>query len=189
MAKMRKDEIAVLKAFMVELDPKTVMLVTYQYHSELGDNGKCDRSKTLYRWLSRVMTKEEVQNTIEWCWKDENRLNRFRWPNDKLPYYFAAEYSENNCVAGFFATKLKKLISWEDGVKQMMGYKISRNKKKKPSPRNPKLSYAILGYTADNGDIVNLNDREALLKHVGQNLYHANKPDPKDLELPDPEQV
>ena len=71
----------------------------------------------------------------------------------------------------------------------MIGYKNSRNRKKRPEPRRPELEYAILAYTADNGDIVNLNDREALLKHVGQNLYHANKPDLKDLELPDPEQV
>lgn len=188
MAKMHKDEITVLKSLMIEIDTDNLMLVTMQYHVEPREDGKVDRSKSKYRWLARVMPKTEVKDIIKFCWADENRLNRWKWPNDTWPYYIYAGESDNRTIGSWLATKLNKIQKWEDGVKQLYGWK-------KKTPSHPvaeyvkKAMYVHSGYTADNGDTVDLTDKDALLKHIGQNLFHpqvkdivkyANENPPKD---------
>lgn len=168
MAKMLKDEMSVIKSVMVEIDPDTVVLVTDQYHTEKNDLGKVDRSKSEYRWLARVMTKAEVKKMIDWCYADENRLNRWRWPNDKSKFYVAPADSQNSKVGNWLENKLKKIRTWDYGMKVFKGWETQTAKRQEGY--NPAAAYVVDGYVADNGDIVSITDREALLKHVGQNL-------------------
>ena len=169
MAKMLKDEMQVIKSIMVEVDPNTVLLLTQQYHTEEGDNGKVDRSKSQYRWMGRIMEKDEVTKTIQWCLDDQNRLARWRWPNDKLSYYICINNGSECSNAGhWLLTKLHKLRPWDIGLKYFKGWKPQT--KAKPEAYNTNWGYAVDNYVCDNGDVICLTDREAVLKHVGQNV-------------------
>lgn len=101
MAKMKKDEATLLKSLMVELDDNTVLLVTHQYHTEPRESdGKPDREKSRYIWISRVMTKDEVNAWAKWCWADENRLGRWKWPGTEntWPFYLLVN-KDGDCRA------------------------------------------------------------------------------------------
>ena len=37
--------------------------------------------------------------------------------------------------------------------------------------RNPGAAYDTKGYTCSNGDVIDIDDKEALLAHVGQNVW------------------
>ena len=181
MAKMKKDEATLLKSLMVELDDKTVLLVTHQYHTEPRESdGKPDRDKSRYIWISRVMTKDEVQRIAKWCWEDEHRLNKWKWPGaeNAWPFYLLAGNGDDcRSISGWLLTKLKKIVSWKDGVKQIYGWK----KETKSHPVGEyckKAMYVYDSYKADNGDIIDIDDKESLLKHVGQNLI---RPGVKDI--------
>ena len=166
---MLRDEIALLKSMMVELDDDNVLLITMQYHVEEGANGKIDRSKSLYRWIGRAMSKAEVESTIARCFEDKNRLTKFTWPGDKLSYYLCIGNGSECYLAGkWLKTKLNKLRSWDYGVKVMNGW--SPATKTKPESYNDNAKYVVDGYTCDNGDVISILDREALLKHIGQNF-------------------
>lgn len=180
MAKMKKDEATMLKSLMVELDDNTVLLVTQQYHTEPRESdGKPDREKSRYIWISRVMTKDEVNAWAKWCWADENRLGRWKWPGTEnaWPFYLLVN-KDGDCRAAssWLMTKLKKLMAWKDGIMQIYGWK-KETKSHPIGEYQKKAMYVHEGYTADNGDIVDLTDREALLKHIGQNLVHAGVKD------------
>ena len=191
MAKMKKDEATLLKSLMIELDDSTVLLATQQYHTEPRESdGKPDREKSRYIWIARVMAKDDVQSMAKWCWADENRLNRWRWPNSDSfwPFYVLAGGDDNRAAATWLLNKLKKIMTWEDGIKQIYGWK----KETKSHPVGEyvkKAMYVHDSYKADNGDILDLTDKEALLKHIGQNLVHdgvkdivkyANEHSPKE---------
>lgn len=165
---MLNDEIAVLKSLMIKLTDDTAMLVAYQYHVEHDENSKVDRSKSKYRWIARVFKLEDLSNKIKWMFDDKNRLSKFKWPDDPLPYYTTCKYPENGTIAKWLATKLKKIKSWEDGQKILVGWK---NKTKKHAEGyNDKAKYQIDGYLDEAGNSVSLTDKEALLKNVGKNL-------------------
>ena len=123
---MLKDEIAVVKSVMMSLDTDTTLLVTYQYHVELDPTDpagkKKDRSKSKYRYLARVFKTEDLRKKIIELRDDKNRLNKFRWPDDKWPWYICAKYSDNSTVSDWLMTKFRKIKSWEDGQKILAGW-------------------------------------------------------------------
>lgn len=179
MAKMKKDEATMLKSLMVELDDNNVLLVTHQYHTEPRESdGKPDREKSRYIWISRVMAKDDVKKLAAWCWADENRLGRWKWPSlDKAwPFYICTTGDDCKAAGSWLLTKLNKIVSWKDGIKQIYGWK-KETKGHPVGEYSKKAMYVHEGYTADNGDVVDLTDREALLKHIGQNLVHAGVKD------------
>lgn len=180
MAKMKKDEATLLKSLMVELDDNTVLLVTHQYHTEPRESdGKPDRDKSRYVWISRVMAKDEVNAWAKWCWDDEHRLGRWTWPGteQKWPFHLLVN-KDGDCrsVSSWLMTKLKKLMPWEDGIKQIYGWK-PKTKSHPTAEYIKKAMYVHDSYTADNGDVLDLDDKEALLKHIGQNLIRLGVKD------------
>ena len=167
---MLKDEVSVLKSVMVQLDSETAVLVSLQYHVEPGENGKTDRSKSKYRWLARVFKLADLKSKIEWCYRDENRLNRFKWPDDPDPWYICAGGdSENRRIGDWLATKLKKIQTWENGLKTLDGWETKT--KKRQAGYNASAKYDTDDYLDPAGNKVSLKDKDELLKHVGQNLY------------------
>lgn len=170
---MLKDEITVVKSVMINLDEDTAMLVTYQYHTETNEYSKVDRSKSRYRYMARVFKIEDLVTKIKQMREDANRLSKFKWPNDPWPWYICAGYPENWKVADWLACKLKKIKSWEDGLKVLDGYKTGT--KTRVAGFNDKAKYDIEGYVDENGNTVSLIDRDALLKLVGQNLIKVDK--------------
>ena len=170
MAKMLKDEIQVIKAVMMELDNDNVVLVTQQYHTETNpETNKVDRAKSLYRWVARPMTKDSLKKMIAGYLDDANRLNRGKWPDDKLDFFLCiGNGSENWRIGNFFQNKLKKLRTWEYGQKVINGWEAKTANR--DEGYNPSAKYVIEGYVADNGDKISLTDKDALLKHIGENL-------------------
>ena len=169
---MLKDEITLLKSASVQIDGDHMLLATYQYHSESGKNGKTDRSKTFYRWLAHVFKIEDLQKWIDELLSDEHRLEKFSWPNDKLKLHLCTSDSTNAAVGEWLDTKLRRCKTWDEGQKQLQGWQTPTARRE--GKFNPSAKYEIEGYTAENGDTVSLSDRDALLAHVGQNLYKDN---------------
>jgi hypothetical protein len=71
--------------------------------------------------------------------------------------------------------KINKAISWEDALNLMKGFKKDTDKSSETFGqyvvRNPSSVYELKGYTCSNGDTIDIDDKDALLAHVGQNIY------------------
>lgn len=167
---MLKDEATILKSIAIKLSDDVAVLVTKQYHTEENPaTGKIDRSKSKYRWMARVFKIEDLSEKIKWMLKDENRLTKFKWPNDPWPYYVSAIYPEHYKIAAWLMSKLKKLKDWDEGQKILAGWK-NATKTHKVADYNKNAAYDVDGYVDEAGNIVSLTNKDELLKRVGQNL-------------------
>lgn len=169
MAKMLKDEMAVVKATSMALTDDVVMIVTEQYHTETGDTGKVDRSKSFYKWVACIKNKADLKKKIDWYLDDANRLERGTWIDNKFKYFFCVgNSSENFRIGEWFATKLKKMKTWENGQKAINGWETKTAQREEGY--NPGAKYVTDGYVCDNGETISITDKEALLKHVGETI-------------------
>ena len=176
---LKKTEMAILKAQSIKLSDDVVFILTFQYHTEKNDEGKTDRSKSTYRWLGRISRISDIRNGIREMMADVNRLHDFKWPNDPSwqGAIFPGEESTNYRGARWLDTKLKKMVPWEKGLMLLGGYK------NKQQEYNLNAIYPTQGYTTTNGDTIDITDKEALLAHVGQNVY---RPHIQKSKLPKP---
>ena len=75
---MYKDEIEILRAASAKLDPETIFVMTYQYHTEKDPDdpqGKKNlRAKSRYRMLGRVEKLQDLEAKMAELRRDENRL-------------------------------------------------------------------------------------------------------------------
>lgn len=167
---LKSDEMGILKGLAIKLDDTTALIVTMQYHTEKNERGKTDRSKSRYRWLARVQKIETINEAIKNMKSDANRLNPWKWPNDPS-WDGQIVYTDSGNLAGanWLRMKMKKLVDWDLGQKMLNGWKRTLEAKGE-DPYNLKAKYDIEGYQAEDGTIVNLDNKEALLKLVGQNL-------------------
>lgn len=170
MAKMLRDEVQLLKGFLMEVDDDTVALVTEQYHTESNPStGKVDRSKSFYHWVARSWKKADYDKLINWYMDDARRLQRGHWPDDKRSFYLAiGNGSENWRIGDFLRTKLKKVLSWENGQKIMNGWKSKTAKR--DEGYYPTAKYVVDGYDNGTGTALSLADKETFLKNIGCNL-------------------
>ena len=170
---MLKDETALIKSVMIKLDDEHVMIVSQSYHVERGDNGKVDGEKSKYRWIARIFTFDSLNKLINEWYDDANCLNKCRFPGDPDPWYFGTgKDATNKTMANWLTTKLKKIMTWEDGQKFMAGYK--KETAKKEAGYFPKDAYQVNDYADANGNLVSITDKDVLLKYVDQTLYKAN---------------
>lgn len=170
MAKMLKDEIQVVKAFLMEVDDDTVALVSEHYHTEIDEStGKTDRAKSMYRWVARAWKKDEYRKMIAWYLDDSRRLERGKWPDEPLNYYFCVgNGSENWRIGNFFQTKLNKVRPWEYGQKVLQGWQTKTDNR--DEGYNPGSKYITEGYVAPDGKVYDVTDKETFLKNIGVNL-------------------
>lgn len=170
MAKMLKDEIQIIKAVLMEVDDDTVALVTEQYHTEVDETtGKTDRSKSMYRWVARAWKKDDYKDMVRRLMDDSRRLERGRWPDDKLDYFLCVgNGSENSRIASFFDQKLKKLRTWEYGQKVLQGWQTKTAKR--DEGYNPGSKYVVDGYVGPNGKKYSITDKATFLNNIGVNL-------------------
>lgn len=167
---MLKDEITIIKALCVNVTDDVAMLVTLQYHTEQNNSGKVDHEKSKYRWYARIVKTPEFQAEIRKLMDDSVSMNKHFWPKDPDPWCICINNSNTNKnAARFYALKLRKAVSWEEGLERLKGF--TPKTAKKPGGYNQNAVYETTGYKADNGDVVDLTDKEALLAHVGQSLY------------------
>ena len=129
-----------------------------------------DKENTEITNLNEWFTNEQddLVAKIKWMREEANRLLKFKWPDDPWPWYICAGYPENWKIADWLACKLKKIKSWDDGQKTLLGYKTGT--KTRVAGFNEKAKYDLDGYLDNDGNQVSLNDKTALLKLVGKNL-------------------
>lgn len=165
---MKSDEMQILKCVSMKLDDDTVAIVTYQYHTEKNpETGKNDRSKSRYRWLTRVCKIADAKAAIQHMLQDDVRLTPWKWPDD--PSWDGKIFTDDSTMkrgADWLAMKLKKMLPFDDAQKQLNGWQKNKN------DYNKGAAYVLDGYTATNGDTgISLKDKDTLLKYVGQNLW------------------
>lgn len=166
---IKLDEMALLKCVSIKLTDDIMCLVTQQYHTEVNpETGKKDRAKSVYRWLARVCKIEDVKKTIREYMMDEHRLEAWTWPNDPTWNGKILARDSTKYAAGcWLNTKLKKMVDFDTALKVFKGWVKCKDE------YNLNATYDTEGYKADNGDTVNLTDKEALIAHCGQNLFKA----------------
>ena len=166
---MLKNEISMLKAVSMYVDDKHILIATEQYHTEKTDDNKRNKDKSLYRWFAKVMSADAWKTYIDELFSDAQRLKTHRIPNDTCGYDLCIGKSTSNYdVASWLQTKINKTVSWEIGQKKLKGWKNKTANREEHY--NPKAAYDNEAYVAENGDIVDLTDKDALLKHINQNL-------------------
>lgn len=162
---MKKDEFTILKACSFKLDDEKICIATLQYHTEDDEDGKTMRSKSRYRWLARVMKLEDAKAELENLDSEENRLERWTWPNDpSWDGYIATNDSTNDRAAAWLNCRLKKLASWDEAQKILAGIK-------KNGLENKNAAYDTEDYICEDGSKISLTDLEALKKQVGKSIH------------------
>jgi hypothetical protein len=182
---MKTDEMEILRAVSTKLDNDTLFIMTYQYHTEKDPDdpeGKKNlKSASRYRMIGRIEKIADLEAKMINLRQDENRLADWKWPDDP-DWTGKILYSKDSSNAGrsnWIRLKLNKAISWENALALMQGFKKDTDKTSKTFGqyvvRNPSAAYDMKGYTCTNGDVIDIDDKEALLAHVGQNVYKEIK--------------
>lgn len=178
---MKTNEIEIMKSVSVEIDPDTILVATYQYHTEplVDENGqtvygptgnaKSDRSKSYYCWKAKIWNKADLKAEIAALKSDARRLDPWMWlPTDRFVTLYDRD-STNGGHANWLSNKLKKAKPWEEGLEILKGFK--KRTPKNPEPRyNKAAAFDLDGYTAEDGSTVDISDRDSLLRFVGQTL-------------------
>ena len=170
---MLKDEMCVLKTMIVSIDDENALLVSMQYHSECDGHIDSSLSESCRRWFAVAAKKSQFKAWSKELWEAGDE--RAKMPLDKSKW-FVCFGSQNaaSCLSDHLDVKLKKMLSWEDGMKKLSGWekKTSRH----PARMNPRAAWEDSGYIAPDGEEVCLRDRDSLLKHLMQPLV-------KDVEM------
>ena len=178
---MQKDEIEILRAVSARLDPDTLFVMTYQYHTEKDPtdphNRRTIKNVSRYRFLGRVEKIGDLEAKMAEFRKTENRMNPWKWPDDpswdgKILY---SKNSSNMTRSNWIRLKISKALDWNDALLALNGFKRDTDPDSKTFRqfviRNPSSAFDLKGYTCTNGDIIDLDDKDALLAHSGQNIY------------------
>jgi archaeosine-15-forming tRNA-guanine transglycosylase len=182
---MKADEMEILRAVSAKLDDDTIFIMTYQYHVE-KDSSDPEGKRTLksasrYRMIGRVEKIKDLEERMISLRSMDNRLNPWMWPDDpnwdkKILY---SKDSSNMGRSNWIRLKINKAISWDNALNLMKGFKKDTDKSSETFGqyvvRNPSSVYDLKDYTCSNGDIINIDDKDALLAHVGQNIYKEIK--------------
>lgn len=183
---MKENEMEIIRAVSVDLGDGLMFVLSYQYHTELNPTtGRNDRTKSRYRMIGRVDTKENFDKLYLETRKDENRLNPWKWPDDPS-WTGSILYMNDATNAGFsnwLRLKTMKAVGWDEYSHIVRGFKKDpkkalENKKRKNklpvdeiySAYNASAVYETEGYTCSDGSIVSILDRDALKTKAGQNL-------------------
>ena len=182
---MKPDEMEILRAVSARLDDETLFVMTYQYHTEKDPDdpeGKRNlKSASRYRMLGRVERIRDLEAKMAELRLDENRLFPWKWPDDPSwdKNILYAKDASNAGRSNWIRLKLNKALSWDNAVALMNGFKKDTDKDSRTFGqyvvRNPGAAYDLKGYSCSNGDTVDIDDREALLAHVGQNVWKEIK--------------
>lgn len=200
---MKKDEMEILRALSVKLDEKHMLILTYQYHTEVDEMAppnpegkqKKDRSKSAYRMIGRVEKISDIEKRSFALHSDSERMNPWKWPDDptwdgRILYM---NDSTNEGRSNWLRLKLRKAVPWEVGLRLMAGFKkdpkVAKALGKKGTPETVYVKfsqsavYETEGYSCSDGSVVSLLDRDALISKCGQNLWKGlrMKTSPSDV--------
>ena len=143
---------AILKAVSIKVDPDTIAILSFMYHTEvdpLDPAGKRkDRSKSQYRFEGRKVKVSDLQAEIAKMKADPDAP--WAWPN--LPDWTASYDGEakNSRGAKWLADRIKKAKDLDTGFKILNGWKASSNDYKNSR------KYELTGYTLPDGKTLDL---------------------------------
>lgn len=161
MSNMKADEMYILKAVSTQLSDDKLFILTLQYHVEKGD-----RSKSRYRWLGAVYTTEQLEKMIATLRSDAHALEPWKWPDD--PSWDGKIYYTDNTNARYarwLRTKQSKAVDFETFTKICNGWNH------KTDAYNAGAKYETEGYTTSSGETISVLDKDALLRHVNENIW------------------
>ena len=207
---MKQDEMEIIRAVSVDLGDGLTFMLSYQYHTEIDPaTGRNDRSKSRYRMIGRVDTKENFDKLYLETRSDANRVNPWKWPDDPS-WDGRILYMHDSTNAGFsnwLRLKAMKALPWEAYARVVTGWKKDpkkaaedrRRKVKMPveevySAYTPSAVYETEGYSCTDGSTVSILDRDALKSKAGQTLaleihMKISGPQPSGKAQPQPQVV
>lgn len=167
---MKADEMGLLKGLAIKLADDIALFVTLQYSVDRKEDGKTKHGTSRYRYLCRVAKISDVNEKIREMKLDQNRMNRWKWPDDpSWDGYIFRGHSTSAEIADFLRMKVHKIVDWDLGMKILDGFVKCKNEYR------PTSKYETEGYLDPDGNTVSLKDKEALLKLVGKNLVKELK--------------
>ena len=178
---MKQDEMEILRAASAKLDPETIFVMTYQYHTEKDPDdpqGKKNlRAKSRYRLLGRIERVQDLEAKMAELRRDENRLSPWKWPDDPS-WDGKILYAKDASAAGrsnWIRLKINKAVEWDTMLLLMQGFKKDTDKSSRPFGqyvvRSPGAADDTKGCTCSNGDVIDSDEKDAVLAHVGQNVW------------------
>lgn len=183
---MMQDEMEILWAASTKLDEDTLFVLTYQYHTEKDPDDprgrKTIKDRSRYRMLGRIERLPDLEAKMADLRRDENRLSPWKWPGDpgwggRILY---SNDSTNSGRSNWIRLKINKALPWDDFLHLCRGFKKDTDKSSPTYRRfvvpSPSAARDMKGYSCSDGSVVDVDDREALLKLVGQNVV-------KDIEM------
>jgi hypothetical protein len=178
---MKVDEMEILRAISAKLDDDTIFIMTYQYHAEKDpsdpEGKRTLKSASRYRMIGRVEKIKDLEERMINLRSMENRLNPWMWPDDPTwdKNILYSKDASNMGRSNWIRLKINKAISWDNALNLMKGFKKDTDKSSETFGqyvvRNPSSTYELKGYTCSNRDVIDIDDKDALLAHVGQNIY------------------
>ena len=178
---MKQEDMEILRAASARLNPSTLFVITYQYHTEKDPTDPKGRrtvkAASRYRMLGRIEKIADLEAKMAELRRDENRLSPWKWPDD--PSWAGNMLYSKDATSGgrsnWIRLKINKAVSWENLLLLMQGFKKDTDKDSRTFGqyvvRTPGAAYDTKGYSCSDGGVVDIDDREALLAHVGQNVW------------------
>lgn len=146
------DVMAILKAVSVKIDPDTIAILSFMYHTELDPSDpagkKKDRSKSQYRYEGRVVKIADLQDEITKMKMEPDAP--WRWPT--LETWRASYDNEatNKRGAKWLESRIKKALDPDVAFKVLNGWKPSKDDYK------DNRKYDLLGYQTPDGKTVDI---------------------------------
>ena len=163
----RKDKhFRILKSLSVKLSDSVTFILTYMYYTD-----RMNKDNNQYRYEGIVVNNEDFRGTIRkmeaspnlpWKWG-------FSIPEEFTMYYHSDTNREG---ARFLNARLEKSL---DDFDEFL----------KKANENVVKRYPLSGYVSQNGDAVDITDKEALMKMVGQSLAHVRDRAERTYEIYD----
>lgn len=175
----------ILKSFSVKLSDDLIMILTYQYHTEKNSDSEnfsgqiYNKNKSIYRYIGRVFTVDEIISMTKLFLTDEFRFKDWKWPGDNMwsGKILYMNDSTNYKFGKFLQKKFNSTISWNDWLAILSGMKRDTNKKSKTfgqynvKPINPKKMDVDDFIITENNQKISLSDIESLRSIPGKSFY------------------
>ena len=167
----KPNELAVLKGTSVMLDPDTIMILAFMYHTEKGD-----RSKSEYRYEGRILKLADLKAEITKMENDASSM--WKWPNlDEWNLAYDGQMNAGRGAKWLNCRISKAYKNWDDFMK------LVRDGIKPTGKQTNSAKYDLDGYTID-GLQFSITTAEDALKYVGKSFTKPLTPKAKPVQVP-----
>lgn len=175
MANINSNEVSLMKGVCCKLNDEVCLTLGFFAHTE-----KQARDKSEYFYFGRVDKITDLEAEANEITSGANAIKTWSWPN--MEKYNAVVYNNDNTQrsgGNWYKNKLKKIVSFEQFVKILDGWKESKK------TYNDNAKYVSTNYVAVDGTkIADLKTaKDDLIKLVGKTIsYYTSKTKPQIVE-------